>query len=44
MFGAYVSAVERLKEYSEVESEAPAVIPDHRPPAQWPTAGAIEIR
>lgn len=38
------SAVERIKEYSEVESEAPAIIADKRPADSWPSQGAIVIK
>lgn len=37
-------AVERIKEYSEVESEAPAIIADKRPADSWPSQGAIVIK
>jgi hypothetical protein len=36
--------VERVKEYSEVEGEAPAIIAGHRPPSDWPKHGHIAIR
>lgn len=37
-------AVQRLQHYSEdVESEAPAVIKDHRPPEGWPKQGEIKF-
>ena len=35
-------AVERIKEYCEVKQEAPEVI-EPRPPAHWPSAGAISV-
>jgi ABC-type multidrug transport system fused ATPase/permease subunit len=37
------SAVERVREYSEVQSEAPPLIDSNRPPHGWPTRGAIAI-
>ena len=38
-----MNAVERVKEYIEVEQEAKAIIPDSRPPANWPSHGAIQF-
>ncbi|KAK2076831.1 hypothetical protein QBZ16_005057 [Prototheca wickerhamii] len=32
-----MNAVERLTEYLTVDTEAAAIIPDHRPPPGWPT-------
>jgi ABC-type multidrug transport system fused ATPase/permease subunit len=37
-------SVERCKEYLELPSEASEIIPEHRPPADWPTKGGIEIK
>ena len=34
-------AVERVKEYSETATEAPAYIDDYRPPDDWPSSGHI---
>ena len=34
-------AVERVKEYSETATEAPAQVDDHRPPDDWPSSGRI---
>jgi len=39
-----VVAVERLAEYADIVSEAPAVIEDRRPPPQWPTMGKIDFQ
>ena len=36
-------AVERVKEYSEISTEAPAVIDDHRPPKDWPSKGHVRF-
>ncbi|KAL6712798.1 Transporter of the ATP-binding cassette (ABC) [Lecanora helva] len=36
-----MNSVERVKEYVEVEQEAEAIIDDARPPASWPSQGAI---
>ena len=43
--GSRMNAVERLKHYSEtVEQEAPALIEDKRPAADWPSQGAIRVQ
>ena len=36
--------MERIKEYSDVPSEAPAILEGHRPPLNWPQHGKIAIR
>jgi ABC-type multidrug transport system fused ATPase/permease subunit len=36
-----IVSVERVKEYSEIPTEAPAVIEDRRVPLGWPTKGEI---
>ena len=33
---AQMNAVERIKHYSTIENEAPWVIPENRPPPNWP--------
>jgi ABC-type multidrug transport system fused ATPase/permease subunit len=38
-----MNAVERIKEYLDVEQEAAAVVEDNRPPANWPSQGAVEF-
>lgn len=38
-----MNSVERIQEYMEVEKEAPAIIPDSRPPIDWPSQGVIEV-
>lgn len=38
-----MNSVERVKEYMDVEREAPPVIEDKRPDADWPTEGAVEF-
>ncbi|KAJ3067917.1 hypothetical protein HDU98_008890 [Podochytrium sp. JEL0797] len=39
-----MNAVERVQYYAtQVETEADAVIEDHRPPKNWPSSGKIEI-
>lgn len=36
-----MNSVERVKEYLEVEQEAQAIIPDSRPPPNWPSKGSL---
>ena|SRR5437764_15463052 len=39
-----MNSVERLVYYSnDLETEAEPIIPDHRPPSEWPDKGQIEI-
>lgn len=38
-----IVSVERIKEYAELKSEAPLVIPSNRPPQEWPSAGEIKF-
>jgi ABC-type multidrug transport system fused ATPase/permease subunit len=38
-----MNAVERIKEYLDVEQEAEAVIEKNRPPPNWPAQGAVEF-
>ncbi|OJJ48393.1 hypothetical protein ASPZODRAFT_140688 [Penicilliopsis zonata CBS 506.65] len=38
-----MNSVERVNEYLEVEQEAAAIIPESRPPPQWPTQGAVQF-
>uniref|UniRef100_A0A8C0LHN6 Multidrug resistance-associated protein 1 n=1 Tax=Canis lupus dingo TaxID=286419 RepID=A0A8C0LHN6_CANLU len=39
-----IVAVERLKEYSETEKEAPWQIQEMAPPSTWPQVGRVEFR
>lgn len=39
-----IVSVERIMEYCELPSEAPAIIEDHRPPAHWPSEGRVEFK
>ncbi|KAF2858147.1 hypothetical protein K470DRAFT_260069 [Piedraia hortae CBS 480.64] len=38
-----MNSVERIKEYLDVEQEAPPFIEDYRPPAEWPSRGEVEF-
>ena len=38
-----MNAVERVKEYMDVDQEAPPIQPDARPPGGWPNHGAIQF-
>ncbi|XP_067572446.1 ATP-binding cassette sub-family C member 3 isoform X1 [Pseudorca crassidens] len=39
-----IVAVERVKEYSKTETEAPWVVEGSRPPVGWPLQGEVEFR
>ncbi|XP_052050863.1 ATP-binding cassette sub-family C member 3 isoform X2 [Apodemus sylvaticus] len=39
-----IIAVERVKEYSSTETEAPWVVESNRAPEGWPTRGVVEFR
>ncbi|KAF2666079.1 bile acid-transporting ATPase [Microthyrium microscopicum] len=38
-----MNSVERIKEYLDVEREAPPIIEDNRPPGNWPSHGSVEF-
>ncbi|CAF1669342.1 unnamed protein product, partial [Didymodactylos carnosus] len=38
-----IVSVERVNEYSQLESEAPWEKPDVKPPPHWPTQGGIQF-
>ncbi|KAK5134895.1 hypothetical protein LTR08_005985 [Meristemomyces frigidus] len=38
-----MNSVERIKEYLDVDQEAPSIIPDNRPDANWPSKGSVEF-
>lgn len=38
-----MNSVERIKEYLDVEQEAPALIKDTRPAANWPSQGSVDF-
>ncbi|CDO74908.1 hypothetical protein BN946_scf184988.g15 [Trametes cinnabarina] len=47
MYQNYMSSVERIVAYSrqdQIPQEAPHEIPDHKPPPEWPSRGAIEFK
>ncbi|KAJ3181536.1 hypothetical protein HDU85_003477 [Gaertneriomyces sp. JEL0708] len=39
-----MNSVERVLEYTNVESEPPRYIEDHRPPSSWPSHGHVKAR
>jgi len=39
-----MNRVERIIEYLELEQEAPAEIPQNKPPPDWPSRGAVRFR
>lgn len=39
-----LNSVERLKEYDDLEQEAPETIDETKPPAEWPQDGAVEFK
>lgn len=38
-----MNSIERVKEYLDLEQEAPAIMPEKRPTADWPTQGVVEF-
>lgn len=40
----YIISVERVNQYMHLPSEAPLVIEENRPPANWPDSGKVEIQ
>lgn len=38
-----IISIERIHQYCQIPSEAPAVIEDSRPPPSWPNNGKIEL-
>lgn len=36
-----MNSVERMIEYNSLDSEAPAIVPDNRPPENWPSQVVI---
>ena len=38
-----MNAVERIKEYLDVDQEAAGIVPENRPAANWPSKGSVEF-
>lgn len=38
-----MNSVERIKEYLDVDQEAALVVPENRPPSNWPSHGSVEF-
>ena len=38
-----MNSVERVKEYLDIDQEAQAIIPETRPPGDWPSRGAVQF-
>lgn len=38
-----MNSVERIKEYLDVEQEAAPIVPNNRPPGNWPSKGGVEF-
>ncbi|TKY52781.1 ABC transporter C family member 5 [Spatholobus suberectus] len=38
-----IISIERMYQYSQIPSEAPAIIEDSRPPSSWPEDGTIQL-
>ncbi|KAK5120008.1 hypothetical protein LTR85_007084 [Meristemomyces frigidus] len=38
-----MNSVERIKEYLDVDREAPPIVPENRPDANWPSKGSVEF-
>ncbi|CBY01105.1 similar to ATP-dependent bile acid permease [Plenodomus lingam JN3] len=38
-----MNSVERVKEYLDVDQEAAPVVPESRPPSNWPSRGSVEF-
>ncbi|PVI02729.1 bile acid-transporting ATPase [Periconia macrospinosa] len=38
-----MNSVERVKEYLDVDQEAAPVVPENRPPSNWPSHGSVEF-
>ncbi|KAF2788588.1 P-loop containing nucleoside triphosphate hydrolase protein [Melanomma pulvis-pyrius CBS 109.77] len=38
-----MNSVERVKEYLDVDQEAAPIVPENRPPSNWPSKGAVEF-
>ncbi|KAF2184709.1 ATP-dependent bile acid permease-like protein [Zopfia rhizophila CBS 207.26] len=38
-----MNSVERIKEYLDVDQEAAPIVPENRPPSNWPSQGSVEF-
>ncbi|KAF2844369.1 ATP-dependent bile acid permease-like protein [Plenodomus tracheiphilus IPT5] len=38
-----MNSVERIKEYLDVDQEAASLVPESRPPSNWPSRGSVEF-
>ncbi|KAF2727713.1 P-loop containing nucleoside triphosphate hydrolase protein [Polyplosphaeria fusca] len=38
-----MNSVERIQEYLDVDQEAVPIVPENRPPSNWPSKGAVEF-
>ncbi|KAF2205146.1 hypothetical protein GQ43DRAFT_437266 [Delitschia confertaspora ATCC 74209] len=38
-----MNSVERIKEYLDVDQEAVPIVPENRPPSNWPSQGSVEF-
>jgi ABC-type multidrug transport system fused ATPase/permease subunit len=38
-----MNSVERIKEYLDADQEAAPIVPDNRPPVNWPSKGSVEF-
>jgi ATP-binding cassette subfamily C (CFTR/MRP) protein 2 len=39
-----IISVERIQQYTRIQSEAPLVVEEKRPPPSWPSEGTIELQ
>lgn len=38
-----LTSVERIQEYMQIDQEPPAIVENYRPPAAWPSTGAVRV-
>lgn len=39
-----MNSVERVKDYLDIDQEAPSIVEDNRPPESWPSKGGVEFK
>lgn len=39
-----IISVERIRQYTNLPQEAPSIIPENRPPSDWPHEGTVELQ